>query len=75
MEYTLLQNYFSFPKFALTLRTLNTSSHKEKLVDFDLAVKGAVEAIRGSTLLPIQWELLSCWCKRLEETRFPRLQR
>lgn len=59
MEYTLLRSCFSFPKFAFTLHTLDTSSHKQKLVEFDLAVKGALEAILGSTLRPSQWSQAS----------------
>ena len=56
MEFTLLKNCFAFPKFAFTLRTLDTSNHPALLDSFDQAVRGALEGILGSPLPPAQWQ-------------------
>ena len=39
--------------------TLDTSRHKQRLEEFDLAVRGAQEAILGSPLRPDQWNQAS----------------
>ena len=55
MEYTLLRSCSSFSKIAYSMRTMEVSLHKEFLVSFDRAVRGALEGVLGAPLNSAQW--------------------